>query len=373
KFGANMLALGAISSFFYFPYIIMQIPVGIITDKFGPRKIMTFAALLCAFATLIFYFATSIETALFSRMLMGFCAAFAFVGTLRIAIDWFDYKYFPLLAGLTQAMGMFGAAVGDAPMSIMVQSIGVNGCMLAFTILFVILAFLMFILVKKSPESLVKKDSVSIKIWPAVKEVLVSKGLWLNCLYIGLLYAPTVVLAESWGIRYTGLFRGFSHTDSAFLVGMIFIGLVFGCPIFGIISSSVKLVTMMRISALFSLILIYTIIYVPNISMPMLIVIYFAYGFFNSGLIPSYSRAAHLVREKVSGISLSITNMSSVLFGSLIIPLVGVLLDGYGNVQEGNESQLGAVVYQNIFYILLGCFVICFMLTFFMKEIEVKK
>ena len=124
KFGANMLALGAISSFFYFPYIAMQIPVGMITDKFGPRKIMTLAALLCGLATFIFYLATTLELALLARLIMGFCAAFAFVGTLRIAIDWFDYKYFPLLAGLTQAMGMLGAAVGDAPMSIMVHAIG---------------------------------------------------------------------------------------------------------------------------------------------------------------------------------------------------------------------------------------------------------
>ncbi len=372
KFSANMLALGAISSFFYFPYIAMQIPVGIITDKIGPRKIMTFAALLCASATFIFYLATSLEMALLARLIMGFCAAFAFVGTLRIAIDWFDYKYFPLLAGLTQGMGMFGAAVGDAPMSIMVQAIGVNGCMLAFTALFLLLALAMYFMLRRSPSQSLPPHKKSIKIWPSVVEVMKSKGLWINCIYIGLLYAPTVVVAESWGIRFTQSFRGFTHTDSAFLIGMIFIGLVVGCPVLGAISARVKLITMMRLSAMFSFLMIYVILYVPDLSYSALFFIYFLYGFVNSGIIPSYSRAVRLVRTKVSGIALSITNMSSVLFGSLIIPLVGYLLDVFGHVQPGEEGNLDPVTYQHIFYILLGCFFICFVLTFFMKDAKVQ-
>ena len=123
----------------------------------------------------------------------------------------------------------------------------------------------MYFLLRKTPKSEIKPTGNKLKIWPAVIEVLKSKGLWINCLYIGLLYAPTVVLAESWGIRYTENFRGFASTDSAFLVGMIFIGLVVGCPVFGVISARIKLVTMMRLSAMFSFLLIYTIIYVPNI------------------------------------------------------------------------------------------------------------
>ena len=56
--------------------------------------------------------------------------------------------------------------------------------------------------------------------------------------------------------------------------------------------------------------------------------------------------------------------MSSVLFGSLIIPLVGYLLDVLGHVQPGHETNISAITYQHIFYILLVCFMICFSLTF---------
>jgi MFS family permease len=156
---------------------------------------------------------------------------------------------------------------------------------------------------------------------------------------------------------------------------MIFIGLVVGCPTLGAISARVKLITMMRLSAMFSFLLIYVIIYVPDLSYSALFVIYFLYGFVNSGIIPSYSRASRLVKAKVSGIALSITNMSSVLFGSLIIPLVGYLLDIAENVKSTSgeqTSQIDPDTYQHIFYILLLCFFICFILTFFMKDAKVQ-
>ena len=187
KFTVGAAAMGALSSFFYYPYIIMQIPVGVVTDKFGPRKVMIFASFLTGLACILFTFADHVEFAIVSRAIMGFCGAFAFVGTLRVAINWFDKKYFALLVGLTQAFGMLGAAFGSAPLSLYVLYVGVNMAMLSFSAFFIGLAIVMAYMVKISPVNAKTIVSHDLHIWSGIRETIRNKQLWINCLYIGCL------------------------------------------------------------------------------------------------------------------------------------------------------------------------------------------
>ena len=188
------------------------------------------------------------------------------------------------------------------------------------------------------------------------------------------LYGPTTVIAESWGVSFTETFRSLGQTDSAFLVGMIFIGLAVGCPIMGSLASKFGNVILMRVSAIGCLFLSGLIIYCDNLSMGHLIMIYFAYGLFNSGIIPSYSRSAMLIRREISGIALGITNMSSVLLGAITIQLVGILLQSFGNqLNTGIDAVYSAGSYQSIFIILILSFMVCIGLTFIMPKERMKE
>ncbi|MBX9702543.1 MAG: MFS transporter, partial [Silvanigrellaceae bacterium] len=112
-FNANAFAIGGFSAFFYYAYIGMQIPVGILVDKFGPKFLLVGSALICAGSTFMFAEMQTITIGFLSRLLMGFGASFAFVGTLKLISIWFPGDKFAFLAGMTQAMGMVGAMVGQ--------------------------------------------------------------------------------------------------------------------------------------------------------------------------------------------------------------------------------------------------------------------
>jgi MFS family permease len=370
KYSVGAAAMGALSSFFYYPYILMQIPVGVITDRFGPRRIMVFASLLTGFACVLFAVAQNVELAIIARAIMGFCGAFAFVGTLRIAINWFDLKYFSLLVGLTQATGMMGAAFGSAPLSIYILAVGVEFAMFSFAILFIVIAISMGCMLSRAPVNapISAQDNQLPSLFLGVKEAVTNKQLWINCLFIGFLYAPTTVLGESWGVNFTESYRGLSQTDAASLVGLIFIGLAVGCPVMGLFASRFGNINCMRFSSAGCAVLVFFLIYVGNLSFAVLFLIYFAYGLLNAGLIPSYAQSALLVRKSISGVALGITNMSSVLIGAISIQLVGVLLDmpsvGKGDV-NGVYPQSS---YHMIFSVLVLFFILAFVLTFFMKD-----
>lgn len=369
KFSVTAIGLGALSAFFYYPYILMQIPVGMITDKFGPKKVMMLAAFITGVACIIFALANSLTLAIIARMLMGFYGAFAFVGTLRLAINFFTPSIFAMLTGITQAMGMLGAAVGEAPMSIYVHYVGVDAAMLSFAVLFFIIGFLMLWMLKHSITEHQFTAISTVKISHGIKQIIKNKALWLNCLFIGCLYGPTTVFAEMWGTSFTASFRGLSHTDAAFTTSLIFIGMVFGCPLFGFLNSICNALHLMRLSAFMCLILMIVIIYVPGLSLFKLQVIYFCYGICNAGIIPSYNRSALLVPRQYSGIALGITNMFSVLLGAISIQLVGILIHLVSNNEMQNTHTYPAEIYQRIFLLIILLFCICLALSFKMKPI----
>ncbi|WP_100551281.1 MFS transporter [Caedibacter taeniospiralis] len=370
RFSITAVGLGALSAFFYYPYILMQIPVGMITDKFGPKKVMMFAAFLTGIACIIFALAHSLTLAIVARMLMGFCGAFAFVGTLRLAINFFTPNIFAMLTGITQAMGMLGAAVGEAPMSLYVDQVGVSFAMLSFAGLFFVIGFLMLWLSRYiKAHHLHSAQQTPSLILHGVKEILRNKGLWANCIFIGCLYGPTTVFAEMWGASFTESFRGLTHADAAFTTSLIFIGMVFGCPLFGFLNSLCNALYLMRLSALFCLIFMIIIIYVPGLSTFELQMVYFCYGICNAGIIPSYNRSALLVPRHFSGISLGITNMFSVLLGAISIQIVGILIHITSTPEMQHAHQYPADIYQKIFILIIALFCVCLALSFKMQTI----
>ena len=78
-FHTNALGLGSLSAFFYYAYIMMQIPAGIMTDRFGPSKLLQIASLLCAIGSILFALTGNLQIATFSRFIIGFGSAFVIV------------------------------------------------------------------------------------------------------------------------------------------------------------------------------------------------------------------------------------------------------------------------------------------------------
>ena len=112
EFHVSALMLGALSSMFLWPYIIMQMPVGMLVDRYGPHKLLTVTAALTGFGCIAFALAHGLFVAQLGRFLMGFGASFAFVGALKLATMWFCPTRFGLLAGFTQALGMLECCFG---------------------------------------------------------------------------------------------------------------------------------------------------------------------------------------------------------------------------------------------------------------------
>ncbi|MFQ6275003.1 MFS transporter [Coxiella burnetii] len=127
----------------------MQIPVGVLADKFGVKLIMIFAVLVCVVATWLFAQSTGFGFAFFSRFLMGFGSSFAFICLLVIAVTWFPRRYFGFFAGTSQFIGTMGPLLAGRPLvfflskthgnwRLVLSLIASFGVLLALLILFIV-------------------------------------------------------------------------------------------------------------------------------------------------------------------------------------------------------------------------------------------
>lgn len=370
----SALAVGSLSAFFYYAYISMQIPVGIIVDIFGAKKILVAMTFIFGISCILFSYMTSIEYGYFYRFLMGFSGAFAFVGTLKLITIHFNASMFALLAGTTQALGMLGAIVGEAPMSYAFNVFGWRNSIFYLSFVFIAISILLIFMVKEDKQE-IKNSVVMTDIFKDIKEVLKNKHIWLNCLYIGFLYAPSATFGEQWGALFSSVDMGVSVTKGAWFVGFMFMGLTLGCPFIGFFSDRIKnRLKVMRFCSIICFICIALIIYhrlfEVHFSPIQISIIMFVYGFFNGGIVPSYALSTEIVQNKVAGVSLGITNMASVIIGSLFIPIIGLILD-----MNKHDITNGGINLHN-FYLAFApipiCFIICFIVTFFIKETHCK-
>lgn len=329
-FNVQALALGSLSAFFYYTYVGMQIPVGILVDRFSLRWLLTSMIFLCGLSCLIFASTTHLEIAAFARLMMGFGAAFAFVSALKVAAVWFPVRKFGLLAGLTQALGMLGAAVGQMPMAYLVVTFGWRTALFFIAGLMILLSMLVALWVRDPilPTAQAKvKKTLTYSPYLGLMCVLRNPQSWRNALFAGLLYAPTAALAELWGVKFFRQTYHLSNEIAAMGIGLIFIGWTIGGPLIGWISDKIKRRKVILIlSASFSLLFASLVILLPNLPLGILFGLLFLYGFSNTGVATAYAVASEINPPSVAGTSVAFANMLSVIIGAGYQPLIGWLL-----------------------------------------------
>jgi MFS family permease len=370
-FGMNEAGFGILTASFYIPYILMQIPVGLTVDRISIRWILTIMSLITAFGCCVFGFANGLFTASIGRMLIGFSAAFAFISALRLATSWFPPAMLGLLAGLTQALGMLGAAAGEAPVSFLVSYVGWRQSMLIIALLFIVLAVFLYQYIQDNPNS--KKHEVraedKIGILQSLRIILSHRQTWINALYAGFLFGPTAVIGEAIGPAYLQFGRGLTAHSAAFATGLIFIGWGIGGPLSGWLSDKWgRRKPMLIISAICGLLLSSMFVFYPHMDKSAAYLIFFTFGLTNTGVAIAYAVSTELHARNVIGTSIAFTNMISIAVGASLQPFVGYLVDSVSGARAYKVDTLLLTDFQHGLRILPLCSLIALMLAFAVKE-----
>ncbi|GJM07485.1 MAG: MFS transporter [marine bacterium B5-7] len=370
-FHASAFQLGSLSAFFYYPYVFMQLPVGMLVDRYGPHRLLTLTAGCFSASCLLFASTHTLFLAELARFCMGLSAAFAFVGALKLAKIWFPSKRFGLLAGVTQALGMLGAAVGDAPVQLMVKHSGWRETMVLIGGVFLVLTFLIGFLVFESETQLQKKSEMQghlRSMLAGLRVVLRNRQTWVNGLFVGFLYAPTAAFGELWGVNYLHVTYHLSDTASAFAISLIFIGWGFGGPLAGWLSDKMPRRRVMIGSAVCGILFLGTLLYARELSASVVFALLFMYGMTNSGVAVSYAYAGEINGERFAGTSMAFANMASVFIGAILQPVIGAIIDWHAGTKIVDMHSIAASDFRVAVSVLPVCLVLAVVSGLFLRK-----
>ncbi len=375
EFTITALELGKLSGFFYVGYLFMQLPAGFFLDRFGPRLLLALSAILCGCSALMLSLSGNITEVYFARLFFGLVAAFAFVGSIKLARAWFSPKHLGLVIGLTQGMGMLGAATGNGPLSHLVSNIGWRPSLQLVAMALLTLGALIAIFVRNHPTNVDPKADDIIdhtpkpKLWNYIAQVLWCRYTWFNALYAGLIYAPVEVFGELWGVSFLVGVHQISHAEAARAGSLIFLGWFCGGPLFGWLADQIGRRPTMIISAIAGLIIVPTLIYATGLSALHIAIIMFIFGLSNAGLIAAYTVAGEMHPEHSTGLSVGITNMISVIIGACLQPVIGLLINFYWDGQYLNGiPAYSAEAFQSAMRILPLCPLLALICAICLKE-----
>jgi MFS family permease len=323
-FAVGAAVLGNLSAAYFYGYAGMQIPVGLLLDRFGPRRLIGISTLVCAGGCVLFATSTTLGAVTTGRFLIGASAAFSLVGAMAVAGQWFPPHRFAIFSGLAMAMGMAGGVLGQAPLRLAMEATDWRTTTLLL-----------------AGGGL----ALSLAAWASVRDrwrgtggvgsalanlglVLRHRQTWLIALSGLGTSAPLLGFAGLWGVPFLETAYGLTRTHAATLTSLLFVGWGVGAPLFGWLSDRIGRRRLPLIAGLvFETAMMAVLIYVPGLPTWGLAALCLLVGFLGSSQIVCFALAKENHGPELSGTAIGFVNAMVTGAGALFQPLVGLLLD----------------------------------------------
>ncbi len=332
SFNINATHLGNLAAIYFYTYLLMQIPGGVLLDYFGVRRLLTYSALLCSIGTLLFSTAQNFPLAMFGRLLIGIGSGTAYISCAYIAATWFPVNLFSFLNGSIVTIGMSGAILGQAPLALLIGKLDWRNSMLLFSIIGLVLAILMWFIIKDKSRHSAKSHhnlhQAEKKLLRGLKYITKNKQTWICAIYCFLIYTPTLIFGTIWGVPFLIHKYHLSNPSAANLIAMLFLGWAIGSPLFGGLSDHFKnRKFFVLITTPLILITLLAVIYIPGLKYIAIGILLFCLGFFSSASILIFSIVREINLQFAVGTAIGFINGIEMVGGALIPPLIGFVLD----------------------------------------------
>jgi len=329
----NESGFGGLSSSFYYPYILLQVPAGILVSRFGARSVLIVGAVLCTVASFLFAMSETATTAELTRILMGLGAAPTVVCTMTLAAQWFPPHLFPVLAALTEVAGMTGAALGQETLGFIVERAGWRAGMISCGVFSAVLLVLIAMFVRNRKGAAADAD------WPRPREIarlLVSLPILSRATAGGLVASAGVAFGMLWGVSYFQVYHHLSLSAASVVASFYFWGCLPGRLGSAWLCSRYRApARLLALGAVGSASAMGLILFALQgqivLSMAM-----FALGVCNSSYVLAFTMVRDKAPAELSGVAMGLTNMLIMGLGGLIFqPLIGVLAHARGQGVPG--------------------------------------
>ncbi len=341
----NGAVLGNLSAFYFYSYAFMQIPVGLLMNRFGPRRLLTFGAGICALGTLLFAAAQSLPIAYAGRLLVGIGASFGFVSSLTLASHWLPKHRFALSSGLLMTAGMAGGMLGQAPLAAFVELSGWRLAIGSSALAGFMLALGAWLIVRDwrpghDPQT--QQMHAQTRLLDNLKIVIRTPQNLLTALVCASMTAPLLAFAGLWGVAWLMQVHAMTRPQAAGMTSLLLLGWAVGSPIMGALGDRLgKHGRALVLACTIGTGALAAIVYLDGIPTGLLGGLFFLCGIAFGTTVLGFAHVRASNPAPLQGPAFGLLNASIVITGAIFQPLIGALLD----LRWQGQMHAGAPVY----------------------------
>lgn len=346
----STVGVGVYSSAFLYTYVLMQIPAGLLYDRFNTTKLLFYATLTLAAGCLTMILSNDLLSGALSRMLMGLGGSFTYIGAIYLGRIWFSSSTFPLIVGLTELFSGFGM-LGSATLFNALGTIQ-SWHTILFEIfgIFIILSILISVFVREKRQKSHTTNSLE-QLHKHTKAVLKNPIVWLTALYTGFGYTQYITLTNLWRPTFLSvqfhLPNIYANLENSFAI----LGFMIGCPLAGFLARYLGDLNIMMGGAIIETLILILLHYFPvplwSTSLGLLLL-----GLATGSIILGFDIIRKAVHATTYGFACGFNNMFFSIFSIIASPLVGYL---YKVTSNNIKVAVSPLVFFNILSILF-CF-----------------
>lgn len=326
--------LGVLSALYFYPYFLLQVPLGALLDRFGARLLLFLALFLASMGSFLFGVAESLTLAYLGRILIGVGSAVGFLGSMTLASRWFPPHQFAFLTGLAMFLAMMCGVLGQAPLALFVDAYGWRSSQWGLGLFGLALALAIAVFVRNAPpQHGASEDSGgSVQTWSDMWRGLYKAATLWNTWKIAIVAAamsgPMLALGGLWGVPYLMQTYDLSKPTAALLVSLLLVGWAIGAPISGWVSDRLQRRKGLIVSGgVFLTLGLALLVFIPAPPLALTVVILVLCGFFGSAMVCCFALVRETSPPEIAGSVTGIVNAMTVASGALLQPLVGGILD----------------------------------------------
>jgi MFS family permease len=381
SFGIGARDLGSLSAFYFYAYVLMQIPTGMLIDSLGPRKLLIFCSVLTAAGTLLFGATSSFAVACAGRAIVGGSTAAAWLVILKLATHWFPSRRFAMLSGLGLLIGNIGALTAQVPLRLLVENFNWRAVVTASAAVILLVALLAWIFVRNDPalrgylsyappQLQTRKKTSFGQLASGFKRIFAFRNTWLIFFAQGGLAGPIMTFTGLWGPPFLKTRFAIPSTSAAAVCSVMIVCWAGASPIFGALSDKIgrrkplyvagSLVSAAGWAAMF---------YVTSLPLPVFIAVAAVTSIAAGSVILGFAYGKESVPVQYLGTVSGAINIGNMIGPTLLQPGIGRILEQHWTGTIANGARLYSVeAFQAAFLLSVGWTVLSCILSSLTSE-----
>jgi MFS family permease len=340
-FAAGAGVVGNLAALYLYIYALLQLPVGLLLDRWGPQKLLASGMAIAGLGVATFALADNIWVAYAGRLAIGAGSAVGFISALTLAAHWQPPHRFGLFSGMTMGYAMIGGFLAQGPLGALVESYGWRDPLLVTAVWGVVLAALIWLVVRDRPDGRPVQRTGNQSLGRSLVQAMSLGHNWVLAIYGLVISGPFLAYGLLWGVPHMMLVYGIERDIAGFSASLMTIGFAIGGPLGGFLSDYFRRRKLPLIFAsLLSLVLWATMLYAPTLPLPVYQVLLFLVGLFGGSMILVIALGRELSPPSIGGAVTGFVNGAFVGGGALLQPIIGIVLDW---VWDGTVSADGGV------------------------------